>query len=92
MQIFWHTNNGLEAGKLMPKSEKKLKLMIMVFVDLLLLTSNQLVPPSLWNACKTLKNISQPKVRILPYYFIILHTAGKSNPFMGKICKNSEWF
>ena len=48
MQIFWHTNNGLEAGKLMPKSEKKkLKLMIMVFVDLLLLTSNQLVPPSL---------------------------------------------
>ena len=47
MQIFWHTNNGLEAGKVMPKSEKKLKLMIMVLVDLLLLTSNQLVPPSL---------------------------------------------
>lgn len=26
MQIFWHTNNGLEEGKLMPKSEKKIEI------------------------------------------------------------------
>lgn len=39
MQIFWHTNHGLEAGKLMTKSEKKLKLMIIVLVDFLLLIS-----------------------------------------------------